>query len=307
MSIYSLRLYNKNTDIYLVTDTLSYKTLVGKRSVIRNYVDKITTVEVPDGYNKVQTSRYLKTSLRSYVDGDYLFIDSDTLITSNLEDVDQWDCLIGATADKHVPISVHPSRKFIIHNSKIVGFKIVNDSFYWNSGVFFVKDADVVRNFYKRWNEVWRTNCIKGVNSDQASLAKVNEEFDYLISDIGGIWNCQLTDNGLRYFDDAKIIHYFASTAKNRVSSPYVYYQDNIYNEIKKTGDIPNYIKDIICNSKKEFSELCRIISKEDICYMDTALHHLFINYKFAYKLHLFSARICVRFLDFMKKHNLIH
>lgn len=298
MSVYSLRIYNKNCVVYLVTDTITLKNLVGKRAVIRQYVNELVPVPVPGCYTKVQRSRFLKTSLREYIDGDFLFIDSDTLITSNLDEVDKWNFLIGAVADKHVPIAIHPMKKFIYDSSKIVGFKVIDERYYWNSGVFFVKDTDVTRDFYKRWNNLWITNSLKGINSDQASLAKVNEEFDYLIFDIGGIWNCQLTDNGLNYFINSKIIHYFASTAKNQITSPYNFYQNDIYNKIKIEGELPQEVKNIIHDTKQEFNEICRIIAKEDIIFMDSALHHLFLDHKTTYKVILFVARVCLKLFN---------
>lgn len=299
LSVYSLRLYNKDVNVTLVVDTITEGTIKGNRKEILNYVDKIIPISVPSNYNKVQRSRYLKTTLREYIKGAYLFIDSDTLITGKIDEIDYWDFIIGATADKHVPIAIHPMKRFIYENSKKVGFKILDGDYYWNSGVLFVKDTLLTHDFYKRWNSVWAANTFKGINSDQASLAKVNEEFNYIISDIGGIWNCQLTDNGLRFFTESKIIHYFASTAKKRIISPYNYYQTDIYNKIRLEGHLTSEIKQIIQNPKEQFTNICRIVSKEDIDYLDSALHHLYLDHKITYHIILFIARICLKMLNY--------
>jgi len=39
---------------------------------------------VPEELNQVQRSRYLKTTLRSILTGDYLFVDTDTVFASLL-------------------------------------------------------------------------------------------------------------------------------------------------------------------------------------------------------------------------------
>lgn len=276
MSVYTLRLYNKDTNVVLVVDNTTNSSITGKRAEILNYVSDVVSVDVPSEYTKMQKSRFLKTSLREYVKGDYLFIDSDTLVTASLEDIDAFDFEMGATADKHVVIGKHPMKVFIDHCAKTAGFNVLSDNIYVNSGVMFFKDTPQTHLFYESWHKNWKLTSSKGLNIDQASLAKTCAEFNYPITDIGGIWNCQLTDNGLRYLTDAKIIHYFASTAKGHIKSAFTYYQDEIYDRIKETGKIPQDIVDIIKNPKKEFTEQCQIITKEDIPLIRTAIHSVY-------------------------------
>ena len=276
LSAYTLRLYNKDAQVVLVVDDATKETITGKRAEVLNYINEIISVPVSTNFSMVQRSRFLKTSLRRYVEGDYLFIDSDTLITTSLEDVDKLTCEIGATADKHVEIGIHPMKAFIKGCSDVVGFHIDENSYYYNSGVMFVKDNQLTRDFYEEWHNNWKQFIKKNINSDQASLAKTNESFGYMISDIGGEWNCQLTDNGLKYFEDAKIIHYFASTAKRSIVSPYTFYQQEIYTKIKESGAIPEEIVNIITNPKKAFTEQCQIITKDDIPLMKSAMHTVY-------------------------------
>lgn len=95
ISVYSLKKKSPSIIIELVVDTKTDMTLTGKRATLLDYVDKKIVVNVPEKYNKVQTSRYLKTSVREYVDGDFLFVDSDTIITDSLEGIDHFNCDIG--------------------------------------------------------------------------------------------------------------------------------------------------------------------------------------------------------------------
>lgn len=276
MSVYTLRLHNKDANVSLVVDESTKDTIKGKRAEILRYIDEVISVSVPSNYSKVQRSRFLKTSLREHVKGDYLFVDSDTLITASLEEADNFQFEIGATADKHVNIGKHPMQYFLGQCSKVAGFTLNIDAPYFNSGVFYVKDTPRTHEFYREWHRVWQETVAKGINSDQASLAKTNEMMGFVIEDIGGEWNCQLTDNGLRFLKDARIIHYFASTAKKSIVSPYTFYQQEIYTKIKENGGLPEEIVNIITDPKKAFTEQCQIITKDDIPLMKSAMHTVY-------------------------------
>ena len=88
VSVYSVRLYNPNSQILLLIDSETNATIVGKREAILQYVSQKIVIDVPKQYSKMQKSRFLKTTLRQYIEGDFLFIDSDTIITGDLSDID---------------------------------------------------------------------------------------------------------------------------------------------------------------------------------------------------------------------------
>ena len=96
LSVFSLKRHNPDAVVEFVVDERTDKTIVGKRELILQYVNKKIVVEVPESYDKKQTSRFLKTNLRQYIDGDFLFIDSDTVIADSLADIDSFDGDIGA-------------------------------------------------------------------------------------------------------------------------------------------------------------------------------------------------------------------
>lgn len=81
VSIYSLRLYNPDANLLLLVDEETSRTLEnGIRKLILNYVSKLVIVDVPFHYSKQQKSRYIKTSLRSQVIGDFLFMSLQTMM-----------------------------------------------------------------------------------------------------------------------------------------------------------------------------------------------------------------------------------
>ena len=104
LSIFSLRRHNPNVIVELVLDQATNDSIIGKRSEIKKYVNKITIIEVSTKYNKGQRSRWIKTNLRNLIEGDFLFIDTDTIITDSLEGIDDFEGDIGAVKDKHAPV-----------------------------------------------------------------------------------------------------------------------------------------------------------------------------------------------------------
>ena len=276
MSVFTLRHYNPDADVVLVVDSETKTSLSGNRLAIKKYVNEVVSVEIPKDFDNNFKSRYLKTTLRNYVLGDFLFIDSDTLIVTSLEEADRFDCDLGAVPDMHVKISSHPRKDFILLCSKIASFSYNDDSYYMNSGVFYVKDNEFTHKFYEQWHNNWIKCIRKGFYPDQAPLAKTNEELGYPIQNIGGYWNCQLSDNGLKYFSNCKIIHYFASSAKTSSGSPFSYYQPCVYNQIKKSGDIPLEIINIILNPQSGFIDKCKIITADDIDLVGSHIHEVY-------------------------------
>lgn len=125
VSIYSLRLYNPDANLLLLVDEETSRTLEnGIRKLILNYVSKLVIVDVPFHYSKQQKSRYIKTSLRSQVIGDFLFIDCDTIINEELKDIDNLSCEIAAVPDCHLSIK-YKDRKLILRNGLL----------YWDGNI----------------------------------------------------------------------------------------------------------------------------------------------------------------------------
>ena len=74
ISMFSVKYYMPDAYIVLLTDKSTQATFTGTRKEEIKYVDKIISVDVPMHYNAVRRSRMLKTSVRKYVKGDFLFI-----------------------------------------------------------------------------------------------------------------------------------------------------------------------------------------------------------------------------------------
>lgn len=79
ISTWSARYWNPDARILVVVDELTNKNLVGKRNALMDIIDEKIVVDLSDNSKKTYTnkerSRMLKTNLRSYIEGDLLYID----------------------------------------------------------------------------------------------------------------------------------------------------------------------------------------------------------------------------------------
>ena len=80
---------------------------------------------------------------------------------------------------------------------------------------------------------------------DQPHFAKVDNTLN-VINELTGDWNCQI-QYGVRYFTNAKIIHYFASNILlSQKEYPFYFMNKSVFEQIKHEGCISDEIKNRI-------------------------------------------------------------
>lgn len=261
LSSYSLKLHNSHCHAILVVDDKTEKNLVDKRMQIMNNIDELVVVKTPQNLSKHECSRYLKTTLREHIQGDYLFIDGDTIICSSLEIIDQCPYEVAAVLDCHNPVydCHNPIYDGLRKQLAFVGYAITTeqDKLYYNSGVMYVKDTPKAHELYKTWHQIWNNYRIE-IGIDQPALAKANSKMGYVIKELDGIWNCQILVNGLRFLHEAYIIHYFSSGL--RISCYFA--NTKIFRQIKENKCIiPVEVQQCIKNAKSAFASECEMLA----------------------------------------------
>lgn len=219
LSIHSLQLHNSNVQIEIVIDRDSRSVLCEKKMSLPGGVKQII-VDIPPEWANYK-SRYLKTKLRFLVDGDYLYIDVDTLITGNLEQIDNVTANMAAVPDGNGPLGLwNKNEAELCYRA---GIPSPMGMPYFNSGVMFVKDTPSSYLFYEQWHRLWKTIASGGIGRDQMSLLAVNEKLRYPISELSGVWNCQVYySTAVHYFRNAKILHYYLCGFIERFVLPHV-------------------------------------------------------------------------------------
>jgi hypothetical protein len=209
ISVYSARYHNPSAYIVLIVDNLTDQLLVGKRSEILRYISEKVTIECDPEFSPMLRSRWIKTSVRNIIKGDFLFIDCDTIITRTLHEIDDFIFELGAVPESHLPVNQLNRGMYekVDAYAALMGWNLSTLGYYFSSGVIYAKDNESTRLFYKKWNHHWLEGIKKGVKIDQPSFAKANIECGNPIQKMDDIWNCVMYTHPL--FDrNAKILHF---------------------------------------------------------------------------------------------------
>lgn len=288
---YTARKTNPTAQIVLVVDQETNVVINNCLPNIKKYVSEIIVVNVPDGMNKMHRSRYLKTTLRQHISGDFLFVDADTVITCDLSEIDDVDMEIAAVLDRHSPVSEHELVDGI--KSAIIKLSLnlqdLKDK-YFNSGVMLVKDSPIAYQLYERWYENWNKSLTTTKGIDQPPLALANKQCGYPIQELNGIWNCQLSDNFLNYFFNAKVLHYFASNKR----SPYLLYDQDIFKEVLDYGDIPGWLIEQLEHPYSFFKPHHLLVYGDDLVFVRSHIHVIYKYHPFVYKIMEFFSKMLV-------------
>ncbi len=130
--------------------------------------------------------------------------------------------------------------------------------FHINSGVILYRDCEKSREFFKKWHQLWEYSFrVKHDHHDQGAFNEAFYQCGFGDTQLSGEWNCQISQGGLEYLENARIIHYFSSEAagKNYISY-YKLADKSIQMQVKEAGEIPEDIQKMILNPKFQFTKV---------------------------------------------------
>lgn len=273
LSVYSLRLHNPRAIVELAVDQFTAMTLVDKREEIKRYITNLIEIVVPEELNKVQRSRYLKTNLRKFIKGDYLFIDCDTVICGKLDDIDAFKGEIGMVADLNGNLLLEDADT--LQKYKDAGFGDATGLPYFNSGVIFARDTEIVHQFYADWYDNWCKSVSNGVKYDQPALCVTNTNHGLVIKELSGTWNCQFKMKGYSYLKNAKIMHYYSNNGEN--DSFFTLPMDMLYQQVMDDGITP-LIDKLIRHAKTDFYAVMTVNKEQSMSFFNSHLLYLYTN-----------------------------
>ena len=271
VSIFSLRRHHPEATVKVLMD-VETKEYLSRFPQLTSMIDETVVVQTPAGYNEKQRSRQIKTTIRNVLKGDYIFIDTDTVICKPLdgivEDIAEMKDFkgIAAVREGHVTMkdTLFPPTGTV---KRIFDIDISQSPLMTNSGVMFVADIPFTHEFYKRWNENWKRSCFeKGNSQDQPSLYATDCQYGYVIRELSGIYNAQVAMS-LKYYADAVILHWWhMDFIEDQSYSPY--FSLEIYQNLKKEGEITPQIEELIINAKQSFVSPTMPVGKEHILFL---------------------------------------
>lgn len=264
-SAWSLKYHNPDVSITLVMDN--------KTSAVwdncgfeefKSMVNHVIKVDFDDSVKNHERSRYLKTSLRKLIEGDFLFIDTDTIITDSLSKLDDIKCDVGAVVDGHRYIDAVPLFKFI--RNWLKKYYQINNVLpninYYNSGVLLVRDTEIASQLFSKWHFYWNKSKEQGFSKDQLPLLAADNSLGGVITPIADIYNYQVSETA-KYINDAKITHFLYGNKITDAIHPF--YGKDFYRDITLQKGLSDKQKKMILECKSLYNINSRIIAGKDV------------------------------------------
>lgn len=273
ISAWSAKYHNPSVFITVVIDEDSRKKISSDMyESFKAFINEEVIVPFDSAYSNIERSRWLKTKLRSLVDGDFLFLDVDTVICGDLSTIDKEQCSVGLALDFNCTLKANRS---LMYYGKLLkkyyNQEIDSDGYYFNSGVIYAKDDSNAHTFLNTWHENWLHSQKQHYYRDQLALLKTSKDLSRLVSEISGIYNCQISAN-IQYFYDAKILHFY-NMGEKYIFSPFL--GNDIYIKVRNNKIITDDIKDKIINCKSFLKGPTLIMGGDDILIIESKVYKL--------------------------------
>lgn len=210
VSVASLRISNPRARAVIVCDAQTHSNIERTGDPLRSEVDQWLVRDTPDG-PPVFRNRFLKTSLRAWLDGPFLYLDGDTVVRGD----------IGALFEPDTDIAVAPN-----HSQDDIGRQIwsgdreffarmgwpIGGRPFVNGGVIYLNDTPAARAFSAQWHQFWLASVAVGVTRDQPSLNAAIDATRPRVRLLPHRYNAQCRMNPAVAID-AVIDHYYSARA----------------------------------------------------------------------------------------------
>ena len=246
-SVYSIRQFHPKTRIVVLLDAPTKRRFEvdEKLKPLCSMISELKEVEVPEDYSCVLRSRDIKTRVRNLIDGDFLFVDTDTIIAGPIDGIDRLDIKnMAMVADLHRQQATD-NECGLIWLKMLFGMDVTDsNATYFNSGVAYVRDNPLTREFYAKWHENWLNT---GFYIDQPALFYTNSTFGGVIEKLPDIYNCMGVFSAY-FWSQARIIHYLGNN-----NLPFRMLKA-IPKQIQEVQGFNGNVKDLLLNPKNHLS-----------------------------------------------------
>lgn len=267
VSMYSLKKHNPTAEITLLTDRRTIDSLQGGRIYFQKYIDNIIIINVSEDLSLIQKSRYIKTSIRDYIEGTFLYIDNDTIITGRLDKLDDLRFDVGAVYNQHREWAEYRCHPMMLDFKNVTGTNPEEEnkfSAYYNGGVIFSKDTPEAHKFFRTWHDLWLKSSLEfGFHKDQPAMWHANFLCNNIITPIDGFYNFQAIypKYSLKYLFNCKIFHYFSSSP---IGKKIVFRKPEFMLYIRK-HEIDSHIEKCLDNFLSDYIESLEILSDDEV------------------------------------------
>lgn len=257
---------------------------------IRTFVDEYIVRKFDENVPSIARSRILKTTMRSLVEGDFLYVDSDTVWASPVDEAD-FTCDVMGVLDGHCLLNEHPLKNGILQDFEKTRCNPECEK-YVNGGALFVRDSSKAKEFFKVWYDKWRETSLSGCFIDMPALNYAfNQIYGNEIPLLRGIYNAQIS-RSWKYFPKAKLVHFFTGWMKENDEKPYRFQTNRFWNLVKKEG-LNGLVDESLKNPLEAFDVPVCICSKLELGLRKTNTYGL-IRDMYERKIHGEKSKFCL-------------
>ena len=274
-SAFSLRLYDKEREIRVCCDAPTADRIKLFPKLIE-LLTEVVVIPTPHRYDAKHRSRHIKTLVRKYIRGPFLFLDTDTIVCGTLEYIDSLNCNIAAVPEGNISFNQYLFRKSVLSRIRDTYDIDASTHPHWiNTGVIYVADNDMTHEFYNNWHKNWKWSSEhKGMSQDMPAFLKAEYDMKLVIDELPGYYNAQ-PFLSIQYYSEAKIIHYVHTFfPKNQSFCSFM--DKSIYQRIHQAGNITPDIADTIRHVKSAISSPSIIVGENTVKFMTSPSASIF-------------------------------
>ena len=269
VSMVSLKKISPQSFISLLVDEQTDLECKTEIENIKKYVDEYVIVPIKEGLSSTAKSRYIKTTMREYVKGDFLYVDADTIWCAPIDERDFTHDVMGVL-DGHCLLKEHPLVNRIEEDLKKTNCNPCVDG-YINGGVLFSRDSEISRKFFDLWHEKWKETSLNGCFIDMPSLNHSIKKIGGSFSILPDTYNVQIS-RSWKFFAEAKLVHFFTGWQDEQFESPYLFQKKSFWTTIRNSG-IGDLAASAIEKPRSAFDDSFGVCSKEEQDFRNTALY----------------------------------
>jgi hypothetical protein len=209
----SRRLY-PDAKIVLLVDEVTNLNLAKCQSPLLALASQIICVETGMA-NAAVRSRFVKTSMRQVLDGEFVFLDADALPIRKFDEIAKTGAQMAAALDLDEDCNRPLFPEFAVEKLRASGLPAPLPQ-YFNSGVIFMADTPGMRAFGQEWHARWQQIfATTSDHRDQFSFNSALAATGLQVSVLPDLFNATVYISPWKA-RNARILHYWMNAADGR-------------------------------------------------------------------------------------------
>jgi hypothetical protein len=212
VSIASLKRVHPSARVTILTDDESLAAVRAEGRWPRDGSISVRSVGGFAGSPRVR-SRFVKTQIRSAMEGDFLYLDADTVVIGALDKICRRRAPLAAAVDRNRDDPSGGFPAWVIPGFQRLGWPYPTRT-YLNNGVVFWRDCVEAHEFGRLWHANWLEYHATVDNpADQPAFNHTMNVLGLIPEILDDRFNARVTVSP-EYFAGARIIHYYAHGAE---------------------------------------------------------------------------------------------